>query len=205
MHIQHHPRYKKRVPCEFHDDKGRHVGMVLNMSQTGLFVSSRATPPVGSRVTLKLAARMGSEAQDVPARVVWKRKVHGSTHAEGNGGIGLEIVGLSDRYDRFIQNLIPEIGEEGVATQAGNTSFAERATAAAAVQSPTAARAVQAAALLPKFRVRAALIGTPRTKVLELCVADAAEACERATIQLGGDWEVREVVRCTPVSASNGG
>ena len=70
MQVQHQLRYRKRVPVEFEDADGHHLGMVLNVSEGGLFVSSRVTPKVGSRVVLSFSPRDGSVAAGVAARVV---------------------------------------------------------------------------------------------------------------------------------------
>lgn len=49
MQIQNHVRFKKRIPCEFQDESGRHIGMALNVFQSGFLVRSRTTPQMGSR------------------------------------------------------------------------------------------------------------------------------------------------------------
>ena len=88
MQTQSHVRFKKRVPCEFRDDSGNHIGMALNVSERGLFVSSRTTPQVGSRVVLDLTSQSGPSAIGIAARVVWKRKVHPRSTQWGTVGSG---------------------------------------------------------------------------------------------------------------------
>lgn len=101
------PRYKKRVPCAFEEAGTQHRGMVLNLSERGLFVGSRATPAVGTRVWLELSPPAGPGAERVPARVVWKRVVHRSANAMADGGIGLEIEGEWEAYERFFTGQVP--------------------------------------------------------------------------------------------------
>ncbi len=108
MQTQLHPRFKKRVPCAFEEDGEQHVGMVLNLSKRGLFVGSRAAPAVGSRVWLELSPAAGPGAEGIPARVVWKRVVHRSAaNAVADGGIGLEIEGEWEAYERFFEGQVP--------------------------------------------------------------------------------------------------
>jgi Tfp pilus assembly protein PilZ len=71
--------------------------MVLNVSQSGMFVCSRATPKVGSKILLHFAPDSGPRSTNVTARVVWKRKVHRSAVAIRDAGIGLEVEGDCDR------------------------------------------------------------------------------------------------------------
>jgi len=172
VQVQHHPRYKKRIPCEFEDDQGRHLGMVLNVSQGGLFVSSRVTPKVGSRVVLHFAPDNGPRSTDVAARVVWKCKVHRSAVAIRDSGIGLEVEGDSDRYDALMQHLVPALAAE-----------AEGAPEEATAATPTSTM----------FCVRAALVGTPRTRSVEVRAADDREASARVLENLGEGWQVIEV------------
>ncbi len=168
LQIQHYPRYKKRVPCEFGHGEGQHLGMALNVSEGGLFVSSRFTPRVGSRVMLDLSPRVGPAATGVPARVVWKRTVHRSAHAMADGGIGLEVIAGCEAYDRFIHDLIPVLASP--VERVGSGSPPEVA--------------------LPCFRVRAALHGTPRTRWVEVAAASEDEAGTQALCSLGEGWRV---------------
>ncbi|MCP4037223.1 MAG: PilZ domain-containing protein [bacterium] len=164
MHTQLHPRYKKRVPCAFEDGDSQHVGMVLNLSKGGMFVTSRAAPPVGSRVVLALNPKLGPGASGICARVVWKRVVHRSAGAVADGGIGLEIEGERDAYDRFVEGQVPAAKAEPPPEPEPTTHW-----------------------------VRMALAGTPRTRIVEVCATDEREAEVRALSQLGDAWRVLEV------------
>lgn len=174
MLVQHHPRYKKRVPCEFDDADGHHLGMVLNLSQGGLFVSSRVTPRVGSRVVLDFSPREGPAATGVPARVVWKRKVHRSAVALGDGGIGLEIEGAWEVYDHFLKGLVPTLAASSAVAQVCDEARAPSTS-------------------LPSFLVRAALRGTPRTRAVEIAAKSAQQAGTAALDSLGEGWQLLEV------------
>ncbi len=180
MQIQHHPRYKKRIPCEFNHDDGRQLGMALNVSEGGLFVSSRFTPRVGSRVVLDLSPRVGPTATGIPARVVWKRTVHRSAHSMADGGIGLEVIAGCEVYERLLRHLVP-------------ASATLRASAASVAPVPR----------LPSFLVRAALQGTPRTRCVEVAAASEQEAGAVALCSLGDGWSVLAVTRVGPEAGSD--
>ncbi len=167
MQTQVHPRFKKRVPCAFGEDGAQHRGMVLNLSKGGLFVGARAAPAVGSRVWLELSPNAGPGAQGIPARVVWKRVVHPSANAMADGGVGLEIEGEWEAYERFFEGQVP------VATGSSADSPSTLAP--------------------PTHAVRMAWVGTPRTRIVEVRADDDTEAALQAREQLGDGWQVLEV------------
>lgn len=198
MQVQHHPRYKKRIPCEFDDDQGHHLGMVLNVSQGGLFVSSRSTPSVGSKVVLHLSLGKGPRSDGVPARVVWKRKVHRSASVLSDGGIGLEILemdGAGAGFERLLQELVPGLAKEQASAEVRTEDSCEKAMIATSDPNPE----------LRLFCVRAALVGTPRTRSLQISAADDADACARALDGLGLGWEILEVSGAAPAPESEQG
>ena len=174
MQTQHQLRYRKRVPVEFDDGDGHHIGMVLNLSKGGLFVSSRVTPRVGTRVVLNFSGQKGSGTDGIPARVVWKRKVHRSANVLADGGIGLEIEGASEAYQDFIQGIVPGLAaaSEPAAAEAAGTVIETTST---------------------RFLVRAALVGTPRTRSFEIDAGSDEQARVRALETLGADWQILEV------------
>jgi Tfp pilus assembly protein PilZ len=174
VQTQHQLRYRKRVPVEFDDGDRHHLGIVLNVSKGGLFVSSRVTPRVGSRVVLNFSPGDRSVAAGIPARVVWKRKVHRSAHSLADGGIGLEIEGVSEAYEQFIRALVP-----------GLAGSPEPTLEAAGDRTPDTT--------LSRYRVRATVEGTPRTRTLEIIAANEEQAGSRVLASLGDGWQVVEV------------
>ena len=110
MQTQAFPRFKKRVPCRFDVDETNHRGFVLNLSHGGLFVSSRVTPQIGSRVNLHLSPAGADEAIPLDALVVWKRKVHPDMANIRDPGIGLEIVESNDAYERLVADAAAALG-----------------------------------------------------------------------------------------------
>lgn len=171
MQVQHHIRYRKRVPVEFEDKDGHHVGTVLNVSEGGVFVSSRARPPVGSQVVLNFLPHDGQNAAGIAARVVWKRQVHRAAQTLGEAGIGLEIE--SEAYQHFVKGLVPALAGPSASSQWANEPLPEGPSAS--------------------FLVRAAVPGTPRTRTVEIDAASEALAGDRVLTNLGDEWRVLEV------------
>ena len=196
MQIQHQLRYRKRVPVEFDDGDGHHVGMVLNVSKGGLFVSSRATPRVGTRIVLNFSGQTGALADGIPARVVWKRKVHRSANAVADGGIGLEIEGAKEVFQDFVQGLVP-----GLAAPSPDESASVRAEESASV------RAEEAGVPAPsmRFLVRAGVSGTPRTRTIEIGAESEEQARVRALESLGDPWQLLEVTSIEGPGEEDGG
>jgi hypothetical protein len=172
------------VPVEFDDGDGHHLGMVLNVSRGGLFVSSRVTPRVGTRVVLNFHGRDGSVASGIPARVVWKRIVHRSANVLADGGIGLEIEGASEVYEHFIRGLVPGLvaPAEPAIAEVEDVGGADVEVGAGSPDGPSS-----------PYRVRASLAGTPRTRSLEIDAASEEQAAVLALEALGDGWQVIQV------------
>lgn len=169
MQTQIHPRYKKRIPCEFNVGERHHIGVVLNVSQGGLFISSRVAPSIGSRVELDLEPDAKDDAIPVRARVVWKKKVHRSLNKMGEGGIGLVIEESSPAYERWVVLI------SGAAVSAAKVEATE----------PIARDFC--------FQVRLALVGTPRTRSLTVKAPEEESARVRAVETCGVDWSILEI------------
>ncbi len=171
MQAQVHPRFKKRVPCEFTVGQDNHIGVVLNVSEGGLFVSSRALPAVGSRVQIDLEPETREAAIPLRARVVWKKKVHRSLNKTGEGGIGLVIEEPSPDYERWVKRL-------------WGTPIRD-------LDLPPSKSTVEEY----RYQVRLALAGSPRTRSLQVEASDEAGARARALGVTGDGWSILEIKR----------
>jgi hypothetical protein len=132
-------------------------------------------------------------ASGIPARVVWKRIVHRSANVLADGGIGLEIEGASEVYEHFIQGLVPGL-------------IAPTEPAAAGSQAKVMADEVDAASpdlRSSRYRVRASLAGTPRTRTLEIDAQSEDQARVQALETLGEEWQVLQVAPTEPSPGSD--
>ena len=169
MQLQIHPRFDKRVHCQFQIEDVKHQGMVLNLSQGGLFVSSRAMPEVGDSVAISLTPEAaGVEMLSLETRVVWKQKVNHSRVHLRKGGLGLELARPSFAYQKFMTRVA---GLEDL-------------------DSPV----IRAQALIEReYRVRLSLAGTPRTRSLVVAASDREIARIRAIEKCGEDWTILDI------------
>ena len=87
------PRYHMRVPCRVRTGESSHFGVVLNLSQKGLFVQTSAGVTPGDPVELTFRGEVSVRAQ-----VVWQRRVPPALRAVAKGGAGLQIVGAPEEY-----------------------------------------------------------------------------------------------------------
>jgi Tfp pilus assembly protein PilZ len=165
------PRYRKRVPCRLRLTGGLHSGMVLNVSRRGLFVQTSASASPGDAVQLDLALG-DAERLPVDARVVWRRVVAPHLRSVSTGGIGLQIQYASDAWYGYVAGL--------------------------AATTPAESAASAGPGLQPSYRVRLRLAGTPRTRVVLVPAADAAEARRLARQQTGPHWAVLDLARLEP-------
>jgi len=98
------PRSKKRISCAITVDGHRYAGIVLDVSATGVFVQTSATPKMGSNVTLELQLS-GIETLPIRARVARRHSVPARLKSIVHGGIGLALEGAPEEYFRLIGEL----------------------------------------------------------------------------------------------------
>ena len=167
--MQIHPRFEKRMQCQFQVEDVKHQGLILNLSQGGLFVSSRAMPEVGDSVALLLTPESASAMKiSLETRVVWMQKVNHSMIHLRKGGLGLELARPSHAYQKFM------------ATVAGHEDMDSPVSRA----EPGIER---------EYRVRLSLVGTPRTRSLVVAASDREIARLRAIEKCGEDWTILDI------------
>ena len=91
------PRYRMRVSCRVQTGECSHFGVVLNLSQRGLFVQTSAGVAPGDPVELSFRGEV-----PVRAQVVWHRRVPSALRAVAKGGAGLRIIGAPEEYYRLL-------------------------------------------------------------------------------------------------------
>jgi Tfp pilus assembly protein PilZ len=91
-------RFKKRVPCRLKLGQQQYSGLVLDVSRTGLFVQTSATPRSGDEIEVVLSQPKRNSGFALTARVVWQRRVPSPLRRLVEGGVGLEIRYAPESY-----------------------------------------------------------------------------------------------------------
>ena len=93
-------RARRRLTCELRFEGKRAGGIVLDVSETGLFVQTAATPQPGTVVELLLNSHAGLPAMRIRARVARQKRVDKRlVYIEANG-LGLQILDAPEVYYR---------------------------------------------------------------------------------------------------------
>ena len=159
-----HRRHLRRIPCQLFVGEREYSAIVLDLSESGLFVQTHARPRLGEQLRLKLAhTRVPLELVVEVARA---KQVPPSLLALAKGGIGVRIVSAPETYDRLLAKL--GIGDNAEAFELESDSG-------------------------QRYRVYAAQIGGARSRRLDVPAADPDEARAHALEELGSDWKVIRV------------
>ncbi len=138
------PRVPVNLPASFDAPDGPSQGRILNVSETGLFLSTDMLLPVNRNVTVRFALRSGAEPISVTCRVVW-------TNAGGEGlryfkGMGLQFLPMRpatrDELKVFLQESLATLERTGATPRSRplEAGAAQPAATAATVRGGAAAR-----------------------------------------------------------------
>ncbi len=166
------PRIAKRLPCALQVEGRRYSGVVLNVSQNGLFVQTNAAPGRGEAVELELNAPESERSIPVRGKVVWQRVVPHQLRSMARGGVGLQIQNADESYyvllARWMRTELPVPSREGSAD-------------------------TQPKAQPLTWRVRVRAVAGPRTRTLTI-EAPSLEAARTETVGYVGDgWRIIEI------------
>jgi Tfp pilus assembly protein PilZ len=137
--------------------------IVLDISESGLFVQTGTRLPPGSEVELRLRLEQVEEPVVVRARVARNKQVPPQLTSVARGGVGLKILDAPAAYYEHINALAREM------------------KAPAAPAEPAVPR--------NRFRVRVKQSEGPRSRSLEIFADSADEARARALADVGSGWE----------------
>ena len=169
-------RIKRRLTCELRVRDSRHAGIVLDISESGLFVQTAAKLPPHTLVDLRITgdARVGEIG--LRAVVVRRFEIDSRLAALRPPGVGLAILEAPKSYYGYLV-------KAGVGGPPRRQSAGGGAPAKPAPE-PQSARS---------FQVRVAQVSGTRSRVLQVDAADAENARQAALAKAGEGWEVREV------------
>ncbi len=86
------------MTCELRFDGRKAAGIVLDLSESGIFVQTAAKPAVGTVVDLRLSPGSGRADFDLRARVARMRRVDPRLARIEGSGIGLQVLDAPAEY-----------------------------------------------------------------------------------------------------------
>lgn len=110
-------RSKRRLVCDLVAEEGRAAGIVLDVSASGLFVQTSATPSPGSRVDVELTLPGGEQPLCIHGRVARRRAVPARLRSVVQGGVGIAIDVAPEAFFRFVAELQSEKPEPSAAAK----------------------------------------------------------------------------------------
>jgi hypothetical protein len=177
-------RIRRRITCELQLDGRNYRGIVLDLSETGVFVQTEATPPPGTRLRIKLRASGGVEFE-VEASVARRQVAPPQLASVVRGGLGLRVEEPPPAYFKLIGVEPPKAGGRG----RGGSS----AAAGPAPQAPAAPPAPPPEDTRVEFRVRVKQSDGPRSRTLKVKAGSPSEARRNALAELGRGWEILSI------------
>lgn len=183
-------RLKQRLTCELVIADRRHAGIVVDISQTGLFVQTSACPPPGERVRVTLRPSDGAEIE-VEASVARRYLVPKRLVTVARGGIGLRIESASDDYLELIRSVMQ--GEKAPPPKA--VTNASRPVVQRGERPPPKAvtNASPESSAGTAYRVQARQTSGTRSRSFQVTAPSEEEAKLMASAKLDEGWEILTV------------
>jgi len=175
LQIQSEPRVKKRLQCTLELDARRHNGLILNLSEQGMFVQTSLPAEPGTVVGIDVRFPSQPEPIPVQAAVVWRRRVSPRMTGINQSGMGLRLVSPPTEYRALMADILEPVLKES----AGQESEVS-------TQAPDAD--------LDCYVVRLAQKGGPRSRRLVVHSPSKQSACEAALEEVGEGWTILEIV-----------
>ncbi len=181
------PRVKCRLRCTLESGEMQAQGLILDISQEGLYVQTKLAPPRGT-LTVRIPDPEGVDEIVLTARVRRQRKIDVRLSTFDSSGLGLMIVSAPDSYTSLIAGSDGSPGR----SEASQGGEGEPEVASGGGRSGRAGEPPEEPEL-PAFRVRVSQRGTPRTRALIRHAETAKDAEQKVLRELGGDWEIEEI------------
>lgn len=217
------PRIRKRISCDLQVGDRRFSGLVLDLSETGLFIQTVARPLPGARVRLGLTGGRLGEPLQLEARVARTRLVPPQLRTVARGGLGIHLERPPDAYLEFLEELrnppkpepVKLRDDSGASGPAAKASRAQRDSLASKRQTldrlgkffakppprpaPSVAERVsdpeRPYVKLPRFRIRLVSLEGNGNRSFVVCCENEQDARDRARRELGESWKITSVER----------
>lgn len=104
------PRYRKRLPVRFGEDKPERLGYTEDLAEAGLFIRAAMVPAPGTLLSIELTAPDG-QGIHLEGRVQWAKKVPGNIlHKMKKAGMGVVITRFIAGRELYSELLCPSAG-----------------------------------------------------------------------------------------------
>ena len=188
MQTQSEQRVRKRLPCTLSSEARSHNGMILNLSERGLFVQTSLPAKPGTLLNLDVLDPQRGDAIPLEATVVWRRRVTARMTGVTQSGMGLRLVSQPSEWQQMMCGLL---GNESDPTSV----LATGASSPSATNDPEAAIDERPPPPALAFDVRLAKPGSPRSRRIVVESGDEAAARAEARRVAGNGWTILEIRR----------
>lgn len=174
-------RLPRRLTCQIQTNTGVTSGFVRDVSRSGLFVQTGATPPTNSLVEVIFSSLGNRPDLRVEAGVARKRIVARRLQPSVPAGIGLEVIPPRDFYERWVFGP----AEPALIGSASTTHYAfdrEEIQNISAVPE----RAIRS------YRFRMLRHDRSMSRIVTIRCASEAGARARALVRTGPGWKIAE-------------
>lgn len=178
------PRSRKRLTCTLFIGDGRHQGVVLDLSATGLFVQSSAQADPGTPLTVEVVLPNCEGPVSLGASVARRRTVPSHLQSVTPPGLGVQIERAPEEFYAFVSEL------QGTDLSAGGVSVGPGSAKASRGRKRKAASQPAAKPPERRFRVRVSQLRGSRSRFLQVAAPDEASARDRALAEVGEGWKV---------------
>lgn len=207
-------RTKKRLSCSLSVEGRQHPGVVLDISATGLFVQTGASPKPGARAEVECFVTGQAEPLALIASVARRQVVPAHLRGVAKGGLGLHIEQAPEEYYRYVSEVMGfELAEakdpvaspdETSAATSEVDETSEKGASSEEASAESAARLKEKTRKLALIRMRELSAPPPpsstfrirvrcgaRSRTLSVSAGSEQEARAQAVAEAGeGDWEV---------------
>lgn len=197
MQTQSEPRLRKRLHCTLSVDARRHNGLILNLSQRGLFVQTSMPAEPGTLLSIDVHDPIRGEEIPIQAAVVWRRRVPARMKGTNESGMGLRLVSRPDAWQQMMSGMLEPTPAPPDVVAGSAEPATSRVTKHSANPStnPREPAPVVDPAPVSTFVVRLAQPGGPRSRRLWIQAATEQAARQEALARAGIGWTILELSR----------
>lgn len=168
MQVEVEPRVKKRLPCTLQLADGRRSGLILNLSQRGMFIQTSLPAEPGTLMEVDFWDPSRGQPIALQAAVVWRQRVSPRMTGINQSGMGMRIPLPPAPYDELVAEIL---SPPRAAPAPGDASPPERS----------------------RYVVRLGQLGGPRSRRIVVHGDSEEHAREQAAAELGEGWSILEV------------